>query len=314
MTEQKPVDMSVKIGGITLANPVMPASGTFEEGLARVFDLNRLGALVTKTVTAEIRKGNPVPRAAESANGLLNAIGIPSKGIPYYLEHTLPFYRQFTPPVITSISAPTVDGFAEIARAMSVPGVSVLELNISCPNIEEGGRAFGLTARGAERVVKTVKAVTKLPVWAKLTPNSHEVPEVALAALEAGAEAVVVANTVLALAIDAETFTPVLGNVLGGLSGPAIKPVNLRHVYQTANRVQIPVIGCGGISNAVDAVEYMLAGATAVQVGTASFIQPNAMPDIIDGLAAFCRRKGIGRVAGLTGALITKSGEKACSL
>jgi dihydroorotate dehydrogenase (NAD+) catalytic subunit len=296
-------EMSVRIGSLTLANPVMPASGTFAEGLARAADLDRLGALVTKTITRELRAGNPLPRVAETVGGMLNAIGIPSKGVPYFLEHTLPLMGAFAPPLAVSISAPTAEGFASLAAEVSVPGVAAIEANISCPNIEEDGRAFAMRPASTEAVIRQIRAATALPLWAKLTPNTGEVPEVARAAEAAGADALVVANTVLAMSVDLASFRPRLGNVMGGLSGPAIKPIVLRQVYQCARAVRIPVIGCGGISTAEDAAEYMIAGATAVQVGTATFLHPGAMEAVIDGLSRFCAARGIARVAELTGAL-----------
>ncbi len=242
-------DLAVRIGSLTLANPVMPASGTFAEGLAQVVDLNRLGALVTKTITRELRAGNPLPRVAETRDGMLNAIGIPSKGVPYFLEHTLPDMARWTPPLVVSISAPTVEGFAELAAAISVPGVAAIEANISCPNIEEDGRAFAMGAASTAAVMRRLRAATTLPLWAKLTPNTGDIAEVAQAAEAEGADALVVANTILAMAIDLTSFKPRLGNVMGGLSGPAIKPIVLRQVYQCARRVRVPVIGCGGISH-----------------------------------------------------------------
>jgi dihydroorotate dehydrogenase (NAD+) catalytic subunit len=304
-------DLSVRIGSLTLTNPVMPASGTFADGLAQVVDLNRLGALVTKTITRELREGNPLPRVAETQDGLLNSIGIPSKGVPYFLEHTLPSLSRWTPPLVVSISAPTVEGFAELAAMMNVAGVDAIEANISCPNIEEDGHAFAMRASSTAAVVSALRAATQLPLWAKLTPNTGDIAEVAAAAEAEGADAVVVANTILGMAIDLETFRPRLGNVLGGLSGPAIKPIVLRQVYQCARRVRVPVIGCGGITTAEDAAEYMLAGATAVQVGTATFLHPGAMIAIIDGLAAFCTGRNIRCVAELTGAMQREEADEA---
>lgn len=304
-------DMSVRIGGLVLANPVMPASGTFAEGLALAADLNALGALVTKTITRELRAGNPLPRVAETPGGMLNAIGIPSKGVPYFLEHTLPALRAFAPPLVVSISAPTAEGFAALAAEISVPGVAAIEANISCPNIEEDGRAFAMRAESTEAVIRRLRAATPLPLWAKLTPNTGDVPEVARAAEAAGADALVVANTILAMSVDLATFRPRLGNVMGGLSGPAIKPIVLRQVYQCARAVRIPVIGCGGISTAEDAAEYMVAGATAVQVGTATFLHPGAMEAVIEGLARFCAGRGIARVSDLTGAIRREEADEA---
>lgn len=296
-------DLRVRIGGLELANPVMPASGTFAEGLGQVVDLARLGAIVTKTITRELRAGNPLPRVAEVRGGMLNAIGIPSRGVPYVLEHTLPLYRAWGVPLVVSISAPTAEGFASLAAEISVPGVAAIEANISCPNIEEDGRAFAMRAASTATVMRALRAATPLPLWAKLTPNTGEIAEVARAAEAEGADALVVANTILGMSIDLRSFRPSLGNVMGGLSGPCIKPIVLRQVFQCARAVRIPIIGCGGISTAGDAAEYLLAGATAVQVGTATFLDPHAMTAVIDGLARFCAERGIARVAALTGAL-----------
>jgi dihydroorotate dehydrogenase (NAD+) catalytic subunit len=304
------IDLSVRVGGLTLANPVMPASGTFAEGLDKVMDFNRLGAFVTKTITRELRAGNPLPRVVERPGGLINSIGIPSRGVPYFLDHTLPYYRNYRPPLVVSISAPTAEDFAGLAAELTRPGVAAIEANISCPNIEEDGKAFAMSAASTEAVVRQLRAATSLPLWVKLTPNSGDLPEVARAAERAGADALVVANTILAMAIDLQTFKPCLGNIMGGLSGPAIKPIVLRQVYQCARTVRIPVIGCGGISTTEDAIEYMLAGAAAVQVGTATFIQPAAMINIIDGMTKFCERREIPRVADLIGAVLTEESDE----
>ncbi|NVO13500.1 MAG: dihydroorotate dehydrogenase [Rhodoplanes sp.] len=303
MVDRGSVDTRVRIGDLVLRNPVMPASGTFAEGLAPVVPFERLGALVTKTVTAELRGGNPTPRVCEVGQGMLNSIGIPSKGIDDFLEHTLPFYRGFATPLVASVSAPSGDAFAEAVARLDAPGVAAIEANISCPNIEEDGKAFAMDPRSTAQVVAKIRRATKLPVWVKLSPNTGDVASVARAAEDAGADALVVANTILAMSIDIETFRPRLGNVMGGLSGPAVKPIVVRMVYQCARVARIPVIGCGGISTAADAVEYMLAGASAVQVGTATFVRPTAMLTVIDGLIQFCARKGFARVADLTGAV-----------
>ncbi|MDB5370090.1 MAG: dihydroorotate dehydrogenase [Roseomonas sp.] len=296
-------DMRVRVGGLDLANPVMPASGTFAEGLDRVVDLSRLGAIVTKTITRELREGNALPRVAEVRGGMLNAIGIPSKGVAHFLGTTLPLYRAWGVPLVVSISAPTAEGFASLAAEIGVAGVAAIEANISCPNIEEDGRAFAMRAGSTEAVVRRLRAATHLPLWVKLSPNTGEIAEVAQAAEAAGADALVVANTMLAMSIDLATFRPSLGNVMGGLSGPALKPIVLRQVYQCARAVRVAVIGCGGIASAADAAEYMLAGAAAVQVGTATFLDPHAMTGVIDGLDSFCAAHRIARVAELTGAL-----------
>jgi dihydroorotate dehydrogenase (NAD+) catalytic subunit len=304
------IDLSVRVGGLSLANPVMPASGTFAEGLDKVMDFNRLGAFVTKTITRELRAGNPLPRVVERAGGLINSIGIPSKGVPYFIEHTLPYYAGLKPPLVVSISAPTAEDFAKLAAELTRPGVDAIEANISCPNIEEDGKAFAMRGPSTEAVVRQLRAATPLPLWVKLTPNTGDLPEVARAAEAAGADALVVANTILAMAIDLESFKPCLGNTMGGLSGPAIKPIVLRQVYQCARSVKIPVIGCGGISTPEDAIEYLLAGATAVQVGTATFVQPAAMTTIIDGLIRFCERRDIERVCDLIGGVLNEESDE----
>jgi dihydroorotate dehydrogenase (NAD+) catalytic subunit len=304
------IDLSVRVGSLTLRNPVMPASGTFAEGLDRVMDFNRLGAFVTKTITRELRTGNPLPRVVERPGSLINAIGIPSKGVAHFIEETLLYYAAYDPPLIVSISAPTADGFASLASDLTLPGVAAIEANISCPNIEEGGKAFAMRPEATEKVTRALRGATALPLWVKLTPNTGDMPEVAQAAEAAGADAVVVANTILSMAIDLKTFRPCLGNIMGGLSGPAIKPIILRHVFQCAKAIRIPVIACGGISNSDDAVEYMLAGASAVQVGTATFVQPAAMTTIIDGIEAFCVRREIVRVADLTSGVVIEEADE----
>ena len=295
------IDLSVDLGGIRLENPVMPASGTFSDGLANVFDLSLLGAIVLKTVTRELRQGNPLPRVAETPHGLLNSIGIPSKGVPELLEKTLPFYRQFAPPLIVSISAPTPQEFASLAQQVACKGVAGLEINLSCPNLEADGRSFAMDPSTTFTAVRQIRDATDLPLWIKLSPNAGDIAGVAKAAESAGADAVVVANTILAMAIDVSTFGFRLGNIMGGLSGPAVKPIILRQVYQCAKAVKIPVIGCGGISNTDDALEYLLAGARAVQVGTATFIHPTTMPRIIEGLRGFCEQRGISSLASIIG-------------
>lgn len=297
------VDMSVALGSIVLNNPVMPASGTFAEGLAGIVDFGRLGAMVTKTITAGPRAGNPVPRVSEIDGGMLNSIGIPSKGVEGFLRDTLPFYRQFDTPLVVSISASTVEGFASLATQLELPGIAAIEANISCPNIEEDGRAFAISPLSTGRVIERMRAATRMPIWAKLTPNTGEIGAVARAAETAGADALVVANTILAMSIDIETRRPSLGNVMGGLSGPAIKPIIVRMTYQCAKAVRIPIIGCGGIADAEDALEYLLAGASAVQVGTATFLRPRTMLEVIDGIRGYCQRNNIESLSGLVGAV-----------
>jgi len=297
------IDLAVRVGGLTMANPVMPGSGTFADSLAQVIDFNRLGALVTKTITPELRHGNPQPRVTEVTGGMLCSIGIPSKGPDYYVRHTVPFYAVYRPPLVGSISAGTLEAFGKLAAKISVPGVAAIEANISCPNLEANGRAFAMFPEDTEAVIRRIKASTPLPVWAKLTPNVGDIAVIARAAEAGGADALVVANALLGLAIDVGTFRPKLGNLMGGLTGPAVKPVILRMVYQCSRAVKLPVIGCGGISDINDAAEYMLAGASAVQVGTVSFVHPTRMIEIIEAFPDFLRSHGLTRAADLTGAM-----------
>ncbi|AHG65231.1 dihydroorotate dehydrogenase [Advenella mimigardefordensis] len=297
------VNTTVKIGSLELANPVMPASGTFAEGMAQIIDINRLGAIVTKTITSDKRQGNPPPRIAEFRNSTLFSIGIPSKGADYYIEETVTFYRQYTPPLVASISADSIDQFGELAAKISVPGVQAIEANISCPNLKKNGQAFGMDAEATYQVVRAMKAATQVPIWPKMTPNAANIVEIALAAQEAGADAIVVSNALLAMAIDVDTFLPKVANVMGGITGPAMKPILLRMAHQCAQAVDIPVIGCGGIESAEDAIEYLLAGASAVQVGTANFVSPNTMLQVINDIIAFCERRDISHVSELVGAM-----------
>jgi dihydroorotate dehydrogenase (NAD+) catalytic subunit len=303
------VDLTTRIGAVTLANPVMPASGTFGPELAQVFDLDVLGALVTKSVTPEPRAGNALPRLCETEAGILNSIGIPGKGLDYFIANTIPEWRRFRAPLIVSLSAGTNAAFADAAaRLAETPGITAIEANISCPNLEEDGRAFAMFPDSAAAAIAAMRARCALPIWAKLSPNTGDIAAVARAVEAAGADAVVVANTILGLAIDIEKATPKLGAGMGGFSGPAFKPIALRLVWQCAQALRIPVIGVGGIANAEDAVEFMMAGATAVQVGTASFISPTAMTQVIDGLRDFCTRRGFTSSADLVGLALPGQG------
>ncbi|WP_114285953.1 dihydroorotate dehydrogenase [Candidatus Halocynthiibacter alkanivorans] len=295
------VNLTTKIGALTLRNPIMPASGTFSEDLADVIDLSVLGAHVTKTVTREKRGGNPTPRVCEVRGSMLNSIGIPSKGIDHFIQNVIPFYKAYDVPLIVSISAHNIDDFARICEEISVPGVDVIEVNISCPNIEEDGKAFAMRPSSTHKVMTKLRAVSDLPLWAKLTPNTGETTEVAQAAQDAGADALVVSNTLLSMAIDIHSRKPKLGNLMGGLSGPSLKPIALRMAYQCAKAVDIPVIGCGGISTVEDVVEYLIAGATAVQVGTATFINPTTMVTLISNLERFLESQNISNVRELIG-------------
>lgn len=298
------VDLSVDIAGLALKNPIMPASGTFSEELADVIDLDLLGAHVTKTITRGKRGGNPTPRVCEISGSMLNSIGIPSKGVAHFIEHVVPFYRRYRAPLIVSISGNTADEFAALCADITVDGVDAIEINISCPNIEEDGKAFAIRPSSTFDVVRRLRKATHLPLWAKLTPNTGETPDVARAAQDGGADALVVANTILSMAIDIRTRRPRLGNLMGGLSGPSLKPIALRMAYQCARATSIPVIGCGGISTMEDVVEYLIAGANAVQVGTASFINPTAMVTIIEDLRSYLQAEGLSSVRDLIGAVI----------
>ncbi|MFJ2992052.1 dihydroorotate dehydrogenase [Pandoraea sp. NPDC087047] len=296
-------DLSVRIGSLTLRNPVMPASGCFAVEYAQALDLNRLGALVVKSVSPNTRAGNPTPRVAETASGMLNSIGIPSKGLDAYRRDVLPAYTRFDTPVVVSVSADTAESFGEACETLSLPEVAAIEANISCPNLEADGMAFAMQPQSTYQAVSAIRRRTSHPLWVKLTPNAGQIALIARAAEDAGADAIVMGNTVLGMAIDVRTRKPKLGNVMGGLSGPAIKPLAVRLVHQCHRAVRIPIIGCGGIETADDAVEFMLAGATAVQVGTASFRDPAVMGHIVDGLAAYCETHAVEQIATLTGAV-----------
>lgn len=303
MTSLATIDLETECGGVSMRTPVMPASGTFSSEMGQLLDLGQLGALVLKTTTPEPRIGNAVPRVSEVNQGLLNSIGLPGRGSRHFIDEVLPEYLTYGAPVIISISAPTARQFGEMARALTLPGVAGIEVNVSCPNVEADGKAFAMSSSATEAVLREVRKATSLPLWAKLTPNTAEIADIGFAAQESGADAVVVANTILAMSIDAFTRTPSLGNIMGGLSGPAVKPIILRMVYQCADRLSIPVIGCGGISTGLDAAEFLLAGATGVQVGTASFIDPRALVRIEEELVTYCQRQGVLATSELVGAL-----------
>jgi len=282
----------------------MPGSGTFADGMDKVVDLNRLGAIVAKTITPEIREGNPPPRVTELKNGMIASIGIPSPGPDYFIDEIVSFYRSFTPPFVASVSANTAEDFGALSERISVEGVTAIEANISCPNLKKNGESFGMDPVATEEVIRNMKARTHLPVWAKLSPNVSDISVLARAAEAGGADALVVANALLAMAIDTETFRPKLGNVMGGITGSVVKPIILRMAYQCTQTTTLPIIGCGGIASVADVAEYMLAGCTAVQVGTASFVHPTTMVDIIEGLPAYLATQGLERVTDLIGAMI----------
>lgn len=281
---------------LPLRNPVMPASGTFSWGMefAKHFDINRLGAVVSKGVTMAPRGGNPQPRVAETPAGMLNSIGLQNIGIHQCINEMAPAWSRWDVPVIVNIAADSVDEFGEMARMLDgVPGISGIELNISCPNVDTGGMEIGQTVEASARATRAAVRNTDLPVVVKLTPNVTDPVVLALACESEGAAAICAINTVLGLAIDTRRRRPVLPRARGGLSGPAIKPVALRIVYDVARAVSIPVIGCGGIASGEDAVEFLMAGATAVQVGTATFANPRALLDVIEGLEDWLVREGV---------------------
>jgi dihydroorotate dehydrogenase (NAD+) catalytic subunit len=297
------VDLSVTIGAITLQNPVMPASGAFSWEYNDVIDINRLGALVAKTICREPRLGNPTPRMAETEAGIIQSIGLPGKGITYFLDHIVPEYARFTPPLIVSVSSETVEDFATLAEELSVPDVDVIEANISCPTRNSTGGNFAMHEGYTRECVTAMRARTNKPLWVKLSPNAGDIVSIAEAAEDAGADCLVIANTFLSLKIRTDNFRPALGNKFGGLVSPALKPIVLRMVYQVAKRVKIPIVGIGGVTRAEDVVEYMLAGASAVGIGYAGFRNPTALTTIIDDLAAWCDRRGITKITDLVGAV-----------
>ncbi len=297
------VDLSVRIGDLTLANPIQPASGAFSWEYADVIDLNRLGALVAKTICREPRVGNPTPRMAETEAGIIQSIGLPGKGIDYFLDRIVPEYAKFAPPLVVSVSSESIEDFAALAAELSVPDVDVIECNISCPTRNTTGGNFALQEDHTKKVMGAIRAATEKPVWAKLSPNAGDIVSIALAAEEAGADALVIANTFLSLKIRTDNFRPALGNKFGGLVSPALKPIVLRMVYQVAKEVSVPIIGIGGVTKAEDVVEYMLAGASAVGIGYAGFRNPTALTMIIDDLEAWCDDRGIERVSDLIGAV-----------
>jgi len=295
--------------GLPLRNPVMTASGTFSNGLeaAKVFDIQRLGAIVSKGTTLRPRAGNPQMRIAETPSGMLNTIGLQNVGVEALIRDVAPIWATWQTPVIVNIAGETVEEFGELAaRLDGVPGVSGLELNISCPNVAVGGMLFGQDPEQAAAVTKTVLRKTTLPVIVKLTPNVTDIVAVARAVVEAGADALCLINTVQGMAIDVRTRRPVLSTVFGGLSGPAIKPIALRMVYQVASAVDVPVVGCGGIRTGEDAIEFIMAGATAVEVGTATFADPLAPLHVLEGIERFLEQAGVDDISELVGAARTK--------
>jgi len=303
--DQQP-KLAVEIAGIKLKNPVMPASGTFGYGqeYAPYIDLNQLGAVVTKGLSLNPKAGNNTPRTCETVSGMLNAIGLQNVGVDAFIHDKLPFLQQFDSPVIVNFFGNTEEEYGEVAaRLNDVPGVAALEMNISCPNVTHGGIIFGTDPKAAFSVISLVRKRTNKPLIVKLTPNVTDIQILARAAEDAGADVLSLINTLTGMAVDVKTRKPRLANTIGGLSGPAIRPIAVRLVHQVVQAVQIPVIGIGGISRAMDALEFLIVGAKAVQVGTANFVDPNAMATIIAGLEDFCREEGIADINDLIGTL-----------
>ena len=301
-------DLSVKIGAIRMRNPVMTASGTFGYGpeYAELVDFSRLGAIVVKGISREPVRGNATPRTVEVASGLINAIGLQNPGVDGFVKEYMPFLRRHDVPVIVNIWGRTIEDYAFVAeRFDAVDGVAGLEVNVSCPNIKEGSCTFGSNLDMFKRVIAAVRAKTKLPLIPKLAPDIAGIKTFAKAAEECGADAISLINSIPAMAIDIEARRPVLGNVTGGLSGPAIKPIAVKMVWEAAKAVKIPIVGIGGISNAADAIEFMIAGATAVAVGTANFTDPATALAVVDGLEAYLAGHGLRGVAELVGSLKT---------
>ena len=300
------IDLTTHIGNLTLQNPVLTASGTFGYGLeyADFIDLDRLGGFVVKGTTLEPRQGNPYPRMAETPSGMLNAVGLQNAGVEHFIEETYPLLRDCKAEVIVNVSGAKIDDYVAVAeRLQDRTGIRAIELNISCPNVKQGGMAFGTTCAGAESVVSAVRKAWKGHLMVKLSPNVTSITDIALAAEAAGADSLSLINTLMGMAIDIETQRPKLSTVTGGLSGPAVKPVAVRMVWQVASKVSISVVGLGGIATAADAIEFLLAGARAVQIGTYNFVDPSVSVKVVEGIEDYCRRHGVDKVEDLCGAL-----------
>jgi dihydroorotate dehydrogenase (NAD+) catalytic subunit len=307
------MDLSVQIGSLTLKNPLIAASGCFGYGVeyADIVDLATLGGIAVKGLFLNEREGHPAPRIVETPAGMLNAIGLQGIGVHRFIDEKLPELRARRATVIVNICGTTLDEYVEVARILSeAEGVAAIELNISCPNIKEGGITFGCSLTGTFEVVNAVRKVTRLPIIPKLTPNVTDVASFAKASEEAGADAVSLVNTFLAMVIDVETRRPKISNIVGGLSGPAIRPIAVRMVYECRQTVKIPIIGMGGIANARDALEFIIAGASAVQVGTANFVDPYIWSTLLDGITAYMDRHQIARISDLVGTVDVRTKDK----
>ena len=300
------VDLSVEIGKLKLKNPIMTASGTFGYGeeFADFIDLNRLGGIIVKGTTLLHREGNPYPRMAETPSGMLNAVGLQNKGVDYFIEHIYPRIKDLDTRVIVNVSGSCIDDYVAVCEKLSpLDKVTAVEINISCPNVKQGGMGFGTTCSGAESVTSAVRKAYDGTMIVKLTPNVTDITEIARAVEAAGADAVSLTNTFLGMAIDVEKRKPMLSTITGGLSGPCIRPIAVRMVWQVANAVQVPVVGLGGIASGRDAIEFLLAGATAVQIGTANFVDPQVTVKAIDYIEDYLKRHQITSVRELIGGL-----------
>lgn len=299
------VDLKVNIGGgLVLANPVMTASGTFGFGeeFADLIDLNRLGAMIVKGTTINHREGNPYPRMAETPSGMLNAVGLQNKGVDYFINNIYPRIKDYKSKIIVNVSGASIDDYIAVSEKLNLlERVDGIEVNISCPNVKQGGMAFGTTTDGAAMVTREVRKAYSGPMIIKLSPNVTDIASIAKAVEAEGADAVSLTNTFLGMAIDVEKRKPLLSTITGGLSGPCIRPIAVRMVWQVAKAVNIPVIGLGGIMNGRDALEFILAGATAIEVGTANFIDPTVTMKIIDYIKDYCERHGINNINDLRG-------------
>ncbi|MBR3658948.1 MAG: dihydroorotate dehydrogenase [Bacteroidaceae bacterium] len=300
------VQLSTKIGSLELKNPVMTASGTFGYGTeyADFMDISRLGAIIVKGTTLAPRQGNPYPRMAETPSGMLNAVGLQNKGVDYFVDHIYPEVQKIGTAIIVNVSGSCIDDYVQTASIINtLDDIPAIELNISCPNVKQGGMAFGVNPESAAQVVSAVRKAYDKTLIVKLSPNVTDITEIARAVEGAGADSVSLINTMLGMAIDAEKRRPILSTITGGMSGPAVKPVALRMVWQTAKAVKIPVIGLGGICSATDAIEFLLAGASAIQIGTANFIDPSISEKVVDGIADYLERHGFSSVQEIIGAL-----------
>ena len=300
------VQLNTKIGSLELKNPVMTASGTFGYGTeyADFMDIDRLGAIIVKGTTLNPRQGNPYPRMAETPSGMLNAVGLQNKGVDYFVDHIYPEVRKINTAVIVNVSGSCIEDYVQTASIINtLDDIPAIELNISCPNVKQGGMAFGVNPESAAQVVQAVRKAYNKTLIVKLSPNVTDITEIARAVEGAGADSVSLINTMLGMAIDAEKRKPILSTITGGMSGPAVKPVALRMVWQTAKAVKIPVIGLGGICSATDAIEFLLAGASAIQIGTANFIDPSISEKVIDGIADYLQRYNFNSVQEIIGAL-----------